>query len=110
VLSAGLVRHHLPPCSLPQAHQYTGAQGNSVVRSLIQNPEFEVRCITRDKASRKAQAVANLGVEVFQADTADADALQTALAGSWGVFINIATEVRLSYVGAIFLTAKRLTN
>ncbi|KAJ5480651.1 hypothetical protein N7530_006160 [Penicillium desertorum] len=70
----------------------TGAQGNSVVQSLIQNPEFEVRCITRDKASPKAQAVAKLGVQVFQADTADADALQAALAGSWGVFINIATE------------------
>lgn len=94
MLLAGLVRPPFPPCEWLPAHQSTGAQGGSVVRSLLQNPEFDVRCITRDKASPQAKAVQALGVEVVQAETTDVEALQTALTGSWGVFINIATEVK----------------
>lgn len=38
----------------------------------------------------------NEGFEVIKADGANAEEMERALAGSWGAFINVATEVRPS--------------
>ena len=68
----------------------TGAQGGSVVRSLLKSKtgEFKVRGITRNLNSAKAKALAELGVEVVQADGARVDEMKQAFAGSWAVFVN----------------------
>ncbi|KAF3403540.1 Uncharacterized protein F1880_009659 [Penicillium rolfsii] len=66
----------------------TGAQGGSVARSLLQNPRFHVRCITRDSLTPKAKELKSLGTTVIQADTTSSQALEQALAGAWGLYIN----------------------
>ncbi|KAJ5192827.1 hypothetical protein N7449_008969 [Penicillium cf. viridicatum] len=66
----------------------TGQQGGSVARSLLQNPDFHVRCVTRDIWSTKAQELKKLGAEIVQADGDDPNSMKTALHGSWGIFIN----------------------
>ncbi|KKK12923.1 hypothetical protein AOCH_000482 [Aspergillus ochraceoroseus] len=76
-----------------------GAQGGSVVRSLIQNPQFEVRCITRNKSSPQAKELALLGASVVQADTTNTAVLEQALSGSWGLFMNVLTEETTLDVG-----------
>lgn len=73
---------------------HLGAQGGSVARSLVQNPHFEVRCITRDADSLAAKKLMNEGLKVIQADGTKVGEMEAALTGSWGVFINVATEVR----------------
>ncbi|KKK13821.1 hypothetical protein ARAM_001604 [Aspergillus rambellii] len=76
-----------------------GAQGGSVVRSLIQNPQFEVRCITRNQSSPQAKELALLGASVVQADTTNTAVLEQALSGSWGLFMNVLTEETTLDVG-----------
>ncbi|KAJ5751594.1 hypothetical protein N7520_008511 [Penicillium odoratum] len=66
----------------------TGQQGGSVTRSLLQNPDFCVRCITRDASSVKAKELKRLGAEIVQADGNDPSLMTTALHESWGIFIN----------------------
>ncbi|KKK13825.1 hypothetical protein ARAM_001596 [Aspergillus rambellii] len=66
----------------------TGKQGGSVARSLLQNADFEVRCLTRDAGSSKAEALRSLGAEVVQVDGFNEAETQKAIAGSWGIFIN----------------------
>ncbi|KAJ5715318.1 Cytochrome P450 [Penicillium malachiteum] len=66
----------------------TGKQGGSVLRSLIQNPQFIVRCLTRDGSSGKAKSLRALGAEVAQMDGFDDDSTLSAISGSWGIFIN----------------------
>ncbi|PYH87687.1 NmrA-like family protein [Aspergillus ellipticus CBS 707.79] len=70
----------------------TGRQGSSVVRSLVQNPNFRVRAITRSPASKKAKELAALGAEVVQADGLNREALCKAFQNSWGAFINTNSE------------------
>ncbi|KAF3403484.1 NmrA-like family domain-containing protein [Penicillium rolfsii] len=65
-----------------------GAQGGSVTRSLLQNPEFQVRCLTRDVSSSKAEELRSLGAEVVQMDGSNEEQTQQAIIGSWGIFIN----------------------
>ncbi|KAI2791388.1 NmrA-like family domain-containing oxidoreductase himF [Penicillium oxalicum] len=66
----------------------TGAQGGSVTRSLLQNPHIRVRCITRDASTPKATELRDLGATVVQADTTSPQALEQALAGVWGLYVN----------------------
>jgi len=66
----------------------TGKQGGSVCRSLVANPNFQVRGITRNPESDASKQLLILGVEVFQADGWNADDMVKAFAGSWAVFIN----------------------
>ncbi|PYH85266.1 NmrA-like family protein [Aspergillus uvarum CBS 121591] len=70
----------------------TGRQGSSVVRSLVQNPQFQVRAITRNPASTKAKELVALGAEVVQADGFNREQLAVAFAGSWGAFVNTNSE------------------
>ncbi|KAJ6119518.1 hypothetical protein N7523_003798 [Penicillium sp. IBT 18751x] len=70
----------------------TGNQGSSVVRSLLQNPSFRVRAITRNPSSPASQALAAAGAEVVQADGFRAEEIRAAFEGSWGAFININSD------------------
>lgn len=68
----------------------TGAQGGSVVASLLQNKSgsFSLRATTRNPNSDKAKALASQDVEVVKADGFAYDQAVAAFKGSWGVFIN----------------------
>ncbi|OJJ46841.1 hypothetical protein ASPZODRAFT_131733 [Penicilliopsis zonata CBS 506.65] len=63
----------------------TGKQGGSVVESLLQTT-FHVKAITRNPASKNAQALSSKGVEVVQADLNDSESLRTAIRGAYGVY------------------------
>ncbi|KAJ5801840.1 NAD(P)-binding protein [Penicillium pulvis] len=70
----------------------TGTQGSSVTLSLLQNPDFEVRCVTRNISSAKAQELKNLGAVLVEANGLDARQMTEAFTGSWGAFINTNSE------------------
>ncbi|KAK2749912.1 hypothetical protein FQN57_005329 [Myotisia sp. PD_48] len=68
----------------------TGAQGGSVVTSLLRNPDlFKVRAITRNPLSERAFALQNRGVEVVKGDGLNKNEMINAFQGSWAVFVNI---------------------
>jgi uncharacterized protein YbjT (DUF2867 family) len=66
----------------------TGAQGGSLVRSLLADPSgrFAVRAITRDRSSEAAQQLAKLGAEVVTADIGDQESLEQAFSGAHGAY------------------------
>jgi uncharacterized protein YbjT (DUF2867 family) len=66
----------------------TGAQGGGLVRAIAADPNggFSARAITRNAGSEKARALADLGVEVVEADVDDADSLERAFAGAYGAY------------------------
>ncbi|KAI8725404.1 NmrA domain-containing protein [Fusarium sp. LHS14.1] len=68
----------------------TGAQGGSVVQSLLQNKfqAFKIRGITRNPDSDKAKALKEQGVEVVKADGLVKEEVVEAFKDSWGVFVN----------------------
>ncbi|KAJ5766287.1 NmrA-like family domain-containing oxidoreductase himF [Penicillium nucicola] len=66
----------------------TGTQGGSVARSLLQNTDFQVLCITRDISTSKAKELKALGAKITQADTTSHKDLEVTLSGCWGVYIN----------------------
>ncbi|CAG7965723.1 unnamed protein product [Penicillium olsonii] len=70
----------------------TGNQGSSVVRSLLQNPDFEVRCVTRNSSSAKSQELKKLGAVLVEANGLDTTQMIEAFTGSWGAFINTNSE------------------
>ncbi|KAJ5746497.1 hypothetical protein N7520_011679 [Penicillium odoratum] len=70
----------------------TGNQGSSVVRSLLQNPSFRVRAITRNPSSPTSQALAAAGAEIVKADGFRVEEIRAAFEGSWGAFININSD------------------
>jgi uncharacterized protein YbjT (DUF2867 family) len=70
----------------------TGNQGGAVARSLLKNPSFKVRALTRNPSSDASQALASQGAEVHQADGFDKKSMLSAFAGSWGVFVNINSD------------------
>lgn len=64
----------------------TGAQGGSVVRHLLDSGSFEVRALTRDASSEKAQALRSAGAEVVSGNLEDPASLRAALEGCYGCF------------------------
>ncbi|MGD8281549.1 MAG: NmrA/HSCARG family protein [Gemmatimonadota bacterium] len=66
----------------------TGSQGSGLVRAILDDPqgEFRARVITRDPTSEKAQALADAGAEVVQADLDDVASLRAAFEGAHGAF------------------------
>ncbi|TPX63942.1 hypothetical protein SpCBS45565_g06285 [Spizellomyces sp. 'palustris'] len=68
----------------------TGAQGGSVVRSILNDPktaaEFSVRAVTRDTSKPSAQDLVKLGAETIKADLKDKASLRSALKGAYAVF------------------------
>jgi uncharacterized protein YbjT (DUF2867 family) len=63
----------------------TGLQGGAVARHLLQDG-WHVRGLTRNVASKQAQALAATGVEVVQGDMNDATSLRPVFAGAYGVY------------------------
>lgn len=63
----------------------TGQQGGAATRHLLKNG-WQVRALTRDVESDKAQALADLGAELVEGDFDDRASLDKALAGVYGVF------------------------
>lgn len=76
----------------------TGNQGGSVARSLLQNAEFKVRAITRNPNSEASQKLATLGAEVVRADGFNSDEILAAFQGSWGAFVNLNSDDKVSYL------------
>lgn len=64
----------------------TGVQGGSVVRALLENPEYSIRAITRNAKSDAAQALAARGIEVVEGDINNVESLRAAFAGSYAIF------------------------
>lgn len=66
----------------------TGAQGGGVARAILGDPhsEFTVRAVTRDKNSEKAEALRQMGAEVFEADIDDTESMRRALEGAYGAY------------------------
>ncbi|CAG8448043.1 10643_t:CDS:2 [Dentiscutata heterogama] len=65
----------------------TGAQGGSVVNSLLATGKYRIRALTRKPESDKAKALVAKGVEVFKADLAVKEDVKNALNGADIAFI-----------------------
>src|SRR5690242_9345217 len=63
----------------------TGLQGGAVSRHLLRTG-WHVRGLTRNAASRRAQALAEAGVEVVQGDMDDIATLLPIFDGAYGVY------------------------
>ncbi|KAI1919066.1 hypothetical protein LOZ12_002023 [Ophidiomyces ophidiicola] len=70
----------------------TGNQGGAVARSLLKNPSFRVRALTRNPTSDASKALAAIGAEVHLANGFDMQAMVDAFCGSWGIFVNINSD------------------
>jgi len=63
----------------------TGLQGGAVARRLLQDG-WHVRGLTRNAASKQAQALRAIGAEVVQGDVAEAASLRRAIEGAYGIY------------------------
>ena len=63
----------------------TGLQGGAVTRHLLRDG-WHVRGVTRNAASKQAEALAASGAEVVQGDMTDQSSLQPIFAGAYGVY------------------------
>lgn len=63
----------------------TGLQGGAVTRHLLKDG-WHVRALTRNAASKRAQALTASGAEVVQGDMSEADSLRRVFAGAYGVY------------------------
>lgn len=63
----------------------TGLQGGAVTRHLLKEG-WRVRGLTRDRSSKRAQALEALGAEVVQGDMGDVASLRPVFAGAYGVY------------------------
>lgn len=70
----------------------TGNQGGSVARSLLQNPSFKVRGITRNASSEPSKVLASLGADIVQANGFHRGDMLTALKDAWGLYINVNSD------------------
>ncbi|KAI0373524.1 nmrA-family protein [Pilatotrama ljubarskyi] len=72
----------------------TGAQGLAVIEALLKpaldgSPSpYVVRALTRDTKSKRAQALAEDGVEIVKGTTDDLETVLAALKGAYGAFVN----------------------
>jgi len=66
----------------------TGAQGGSVVRAILSDPNggYTPRAITRNVNSDKAKKLSDKGVELVTADASDLESLKKAFSGAYGAF------------------------
>lgn len=77
----------------------TGNQGFSVAETFLSLPNWQVRAITRNTSSKKAQELAAAGAEVVQADLADVDSLSRAFEGVHAIFV--LTDFWATYVSSL---------
>lgn len=64
----------------------TGNQGGSVALRFLKDPTYQVRGLTRDPTSSKAQSLAAQGIEIVQADLNDVSSLEAAFKGANLIF------------------------
>ena len=64
----------------------TGAQGGGVVRTLLDQQDWQVRAVARNSRSQAALRLAELGCEIAEADLNAPATLLEALEGSYGLF------------------------
>ncbi len=66
----------------------TGAQGGSLVRALLADPDrtFAVRAVTRNAKSDSARELARLGADVVKADLDNLASLKRAFKGAFGAY------------------------
>lgn len=66
----------------------TGAQGGGLARAILTDPnsEFQVRAVTRNANSEKAQQLSALGAQVVEADIDDKKSIINVLEGAYGAF------------------------
>lgn len=64
----------------------TGNQGGSVARTFLEESGWQVRALTRDTSSPKAQALAARGAQVVYADMEKPETLPAAFEGAHAVF------------------------
>ena len=64
----------------------TGAQGRSVARALLSDNHFEVRILTRNPESVRAQELKESGAEIAEGSTDDMGSLMRAMKDCYGVF------------------------
>ena len=64
----------------------TGAQGGSIVNTLLKSQDYTVRAVTRNPESDSAKALAAKGAQLVQADVEDVSSLIAAFQGSHAVF------------------------
>ena len=64
----------------------TGSQGGSVCKTMLSEPSWHVRALTRDTNSSKSQALAKQGAELVQADLSDAESLTKAFEGVHAIY------------------------
>jgi uncharacterized protein YbjT (DUF2867 family) len=60
----------------------SGAQGGSVVNSLLATGSYRIRALTRNQNSDKAKALASKGAEVFKCDLSVREDVKNALSGA----------------------------
>ncbi|KAL4956620.1 hypothetical protein BDW69DRAFT_181398 [Aspergillus filifer] len=70
----------------------TGNQGGAVAHSLLKNPSFRVRALTRNPRSPASEALAAKGAEVRAANGLNPRSVAAGFEGSWGVFVNINSD------------------
>ncbi|KAM5344017.1 hypothetical protein ACJ41O_012554 [Fusarium nematophilum] len=64
----------------------TGTQGLSLINAALQDGAYQVRALTRNASSEKAENLRARGVEVVQADVNDEQSLANAFKGSSAIF------------------------
>jgi hypothetical protein len=68
----------------------TGIQGSSVVKALVNDKKYQVRVLTRDTSSNRANELLALGnVELLQGTLTDESTLRNGFRGCDGAFVNI---------------------
>ena len=93
----------------------TGAQGNGLVRAILEDPNggFAARALTRDTGSGRARALAALGAEVVAANVDDPESLERAFAGAHGAYCvtffwdHFSPEKEVAQAAAMAQAAKR---
>jgi len=70
----------------------TGNQGGSVARALAKTGRYQVRGVTRDLTSQRAQELRVQGVDLMNFDLNDRQGLQIVMSGADICFVNTATD------------------
>jgi uncharacterized protein YbjT (DUF2867 family) len=65
----------------------TGAQGGGVVDALLASGQFAVRVVSRNPASKSAEALEKRGVRVVKGDLLEPSSLRAAFEGAHGAFL-----------------------
>ncbi|KAJ5130894.1 uncharacterized protein N7515_006933 [Penicillium bovifimosum] len=86
----------------------TGVQGSSVARKFLTLPNWNVRCLTRNPSSEKAQKLAKRGGDIVQADLDDKESLRLAFTGAHAIFLN--TDFWQPYRAALATGADHLSS